>query len=117
MTTSKHTPNLSATDIAERVEFKLRENPRKKYGELAENVLAYVGAGNAAFVGILEALSHYEIFGKPRPSGSVWEVVLNLPWFNIIVLVICVAPKTLGRATVGKYLDRLPFIGSGAKND
>jgi hypothetical protein len=72
---------------------------------LAEDVLAYVGAAQAVFVGTLEAI---------KSSGFTFgdcEVTTGLPYYNIIILVVLVAPKTLGRATVGKYLDKLPFIG------
>lgn len=72
-------------------------------GRRAENILAYIGAGQAAFVGVLEGLTHYGLLGTCKVDG--------FPWFNIVALIVCVAPKTLGRATVGKYLDRLPIIG------
>ena len=102
-------PELSGTNIAERVVAKLGG---EQHGRRAENVLAYAGAAPAAFLGVLEALSHYGLIGEgPAEVASLGDVVVGLPWFNIIVLVVCVAPKTLGRATVGKYLDKLPFIG------
>jgi predicted ABC-type sugar transport system permease subunit len=72
-------------------------------GRRVENTLAYIGAGIAVFTGVLEALSHYGFIGTCQVTG--------FPWFNIVALIVCVAPKTLGRATVGKYLDRLPIIG------
>ena len=72
-------------------------------GRRVENTLAYVGAGIAIFTAVLESLKHYGILKNGGSTG--------LPWFNIIALIVLVAPKTLGRATVGKYLDRLPIIG------
>lgn len=86
------------------VEEKIKlESPRHR---TVENVLAYAGAFQATIVGTLEALRHYGVL-----KAANCEPAEGLPWFSVIALVVLVAPKTLGRATLGKYLDRLPVIG------
>lgn len=76
-------------------------------GRRVENTLAYIGAGIAVFTAVLESLKHYGFLTGAAKDG--------LPLFNVIALIVLVAPKTLGRATLGKYLDRLPIIGGGSK--
>lgn len=72
-------------------------------GRRVENIGFYVGLGIAVFTAGLESLKHYGVLGNCTTAG--------LPWVNIIILIMCVGPKMLGRATIGKYIDRLPIIG------
>jgi hypothetical protein len=99
---SRHTPSTD-TLLEQRAHKFDPSLAAEMRGRRVENTLAYIGAGIAVFTGVLEALNHYGIIGACTTGG--------FPWFNIVALIVCVAPKTLGRATVGKYLDRLPIIG------
>ena len=102
----RDTPS-SQTLIEQKVEKYDPKLANEMRGRRVENTLAYVGAGIAIFTAVLESLKHYGFLSNGGASG--------LPWFNVIALIVLVAPKTLGRATVGKYLDRLPIIGGGGK--
>lgn len=101
-----HSPSKE-TLIEERVAKYDPKLANEMRGRRVENTLAYVAAGIMVFTAILESLKHYGLLGNCSVSG--------LPWFNVIAVIVGVAPKTLGRSTVGKYLDRLPIIGSGGK--
>jgi hypothetical protein len=72
-------------------------------GRRVENIGFYVGLGVAVFTATLESLKHYGVLGNCTTAG--------LPWVNLVVIFMCVGPKMLGRATVGKWFESLPFIG------
>lgn len=103
MTPSK--PNLSDTQV-ERVVERFQHKPAAKGSRFIEDALAIAGIIQAMVYGTLEALRHSGVaFGK-------CEAASGFPWVTISILALCVAPKTLGRATAGRIWDRIaPSIG------
>lgn len=87
-----------------------RNERRVDGGRRAENVLAYAGAGQAIFAGILEALVRA---GMRLGDGPVEH---GVPWVNLSIMLICVAPKTAGRAQVGKIVDAFIAARSGGRS-
>lgn len=65
----------------------------KEQGRLVENILALGGGGLMLFTGYQEALA----VCATHP----------FPWAAFIIGAVCVAPKTLGRATAGKIWERI----------
>jgi hypothetical protein len=72
-----------------------RTERRIEGGRRSENWLAYAGAGQAIFAGIMESLVRA---GVKLGDGPVEH---GIPWINLTILVICVLPKTVGRHTAG----------------
>lgn len=68
-------------------------------GRRAENTLAYAGAGQALFAGLMESLVRAGVRLGDGPAEA------GIPWVNLAILVICVMPKTVGRATAGRAID------------
>lgn len=64
-------------------------------GRRAENVLAYAGAAQALFAGVMESLVRA---GLRLGEG---DAQTGIPWVNLAVLLVCVLPKTVGRRTGG----------------
>lgn len=72
----------------------------------AETWLAYMGAFQALVAGLLESLAHAGIkLGTCPITSEHWWA--HVPWFNLVVLLVCVLPKTLGRMAAGKVWETL----------
>ena len=79
------------------------------HGRRAENVLAYAGAAQAVFAGVLESLVRA---GFRLGAG---DAVSGVPWVNLAILGVCVLPKTVGRATAGRVWDAIAGRFGGPK--
>jgi hypothetical protein len=77
-----------------------------KTGRMIENFLVLVGALQITLAASLESLTHAGVkLGSCVEFGGPWYN--HVPWFNLVVLLVCILPKTIGRATAGKVWETL----------
>lgn len=94
--------------IAVKIEQREAATPRSR---IVEDILAFAGIIQALFYGGMEALRSAGFKLGDCPTEH------SFPWVTIAILAICVAPKTVGRATAGKAWAGLAgMLPSGGKN-
>jgi predicted DCC family thiol-disulfide oxidoreductase YuxK len=101
--TPKKGPGLDTIAEAVAVKIEHRHGVAEK-GRQAENVSLYFGLGVAALGVLVESAKNLGLVKGAVCAEHWWQMI---PWFNLSVLVVCVLPKMVGRATYGKIWENL----------